>query len=169
MSSVHVGVVGATGQVGGVMRQVLAERGFPVASIRYFASARSAGRSLPWRDGVVIVEDAETADYSGLDIALFSAGATTSRALAPRVAAAGATVVEQTVAQPIESQVVGVDQALYMKSTSGNDGSYTLTVSFAVGTNPDINTVNVQNRAQLATAKLPQEVSRQGLTIKKKS
>ena len=72
-------------------------------------------------------------------------------------------------AQPIESQVVGVDQALYMKSTSGNDGSYTLTVSFAVGTNPDINTVNVQNRVSLALPQLPEEVSRQGVTVKKKS
>ena len=105
MSSVHVGVVGATGQVGGVMRQVLAERGFPVASIRYFASARSAGRSLPWRDRVVTVEDAETADYSGLDIALFSAGATTSRALAPRVAAAGATVIDNSSAWRMDPDV----------------------------------------------------------------
>jgi hydrophobe/amphiphile efflux-1 (HAE1) family protein len=82
---------------------------------------------------------------------------------------AGAGVVDQTVAQPIESQVIGVDNMIYMKSTSGNDGSYTLTVSFKVGTNPDINTVNVQNRVSLATPKLPQEVTRNGVTVKKKS
>jgi hydrophobe/amphiphile efflux-1 (HAE1) family protein len=82
---------------------------------------------------------------------------------------AGADVVEATVAQPIEAQVIGVDNMLYMKSTSGNDGSYTLTISFAIGTNPDINTVNVQNRVALAEPKLPEEVSRQGVNVKKKS
>jgi multidrug efflux pump subunit AcrB len=75
---------------------------------------------------------------------------------------ASAEVVESSVAQPLEAQVVGVDKMLYMKSTSGNDGSYTLTVSFALGTNPDINTVNVNNRVQTALAQLPTEVQAQG-------
>jgi multidrug efflux pump len=82
---------------------------------------------------------------------------------------ASAAVVEAAVAQPIEAQVVGVDKMLYMKSTSGNDGSYNLTVSFALGTDPDINTVNVNNRVQTALAQLPQEVQLEGLTIQKKS
>ena len=81
-----VGVVGATGQVGVAMRQILLERDFPVDEIRFFASARSAGTVLPCGDREVTVEDAATADPTGLDIALFSAGATTSRALAPRFA-----------------------------------------------------------------------------------
>src|SRR5215212_7830422 len=86
-----------------------------------------------------------------------------------RFPGASAEVVEATVGQLLESKVVGVDNMIYMKSTSGNDGSYTLLVSFALGTDPDQNTVNVNNRVQLAIARLPQEVQQQGLTVKKKS
>jgi hydrophobic/amphiphilic exporter-1 (mainly G- bacteria), HAE1 family len=82
---------------------------------------------------------------------------------------ASAAVVEASVAQPIEAQVVGVDKMLYMKSTSADDGSYNLTVSFALGSDPDINTVNVNNRVQTALAQLPSEVQLQGLTVQKKS
>jgi len=82
---------------------------------------------------------------------------------------ASAEVVETSVAQPLEAQVIGVDRAIYMKSASGNDGSYTLTVSFALGTNPDINTVNVNNRVQSSLSQLPTEVQQQGLTVQKKS
>jgi aspartate-semialdehyde dehydrogenase len=92
----RVGIVGATGQVGAVMRQVLAERRFPVSELRFFASARSAGSTLPWGDGEITVEDAATADPAGLDVALFSAGAATSRVQAPRFAAAGVTVVDNS-------------------------------------------------------------------------
>lgn len=92
----RVAVVGATGQVGAVMRRLLAERDFPVASIRFFASSRSAGTTLPWGDGVVVVEDTETADLSGIDIALFSAGGATSKVQAPRFAAAGAVVIDNS-------------------------------------------------------------------------
>jgi len=82
---------------------------------------------------------------------------------------ASAEVVEATVGQPLESQINGVDGMIYMQSTSGNDGSYTLNVSFRVGSDPDQNTTNVNNRAQLALAQLPQEVQRLGLTVRKKS
>ena len=92
----RVGVFGATGQVGRVMRTLLAERNFPVDQIRFFSSARSAGSTLPWGDGEVVVEDTGAADFSGLDIALFSAGATMSREFAPKVAAAGAVVVDNS-------------------------------------------------------------------------
>lgn len=95
-AGIHIGVVGATGQVGAVVRRILAERNFPVASIRYFASARSAGTTLPWRDTDIVVEDATTADPAGLDIAIFSAGATLSKAQAPRFAAAGVTVIDNS-------------------------------------------------------------------------
>lgn len=80
----RIGIVGATGQVGGVMRGILAERNFPVEQLRLFASARSAGRTLPWQDTEITIEDAATADYSGLDIVLFSAGGSTSKRWPPR-------------------------------------------------------------------------------------
>ena len=92
----RIGIVGATGQVGAVMRQILLEREFPADEVRFFASARSAGTTLPFGDREIVVEDAATADPSGLDIALFSAGATTSRALAPAVSAAGVRVVDNS-------------------------------------------------------------------------
>lgn len=92
----RIGIVGATGQVGGVMRAVLAERAFPVDELRLFASARSAGRTLDWRGTPIRVEDAATADYRGLDIALFSAGKHASKELAPKVAASGVVVIDNS-------------------------------------------------------------------------
>jgi aspartate-semialdehyde dehydrogenase len=92
----RVGIVGATGQVGGVMRRILAERDFPISELRFFASARSAGSTLPWHDGEIEIEDAAVADPAGLDIALFSAGAGTSKVQAPRFAEAGVTVVDNS-------------------------------------------------------------------------
>ena len=93
---VSIGVVGATGQVGQVMRKLLEEREFPVTSVRFFASSRSQGKKLSFRGQEIEVEDAETADPTGLDIALFSAGATMSRVQAPRFAAAGAVVIDNS-------------------------------------------------------------------------
>src|SRR6478752_1304363 len=92
----RVGVFGATGQVGGVMRALLEERDFPVSQVRFFASARSAGTTLPFKGDEVVVEDSATADFSGIDVALFSNGGAASRELAPRVAAAGATVIDNS-------------------------------------------------------------------------
>ena len=92
----RIGVFGATGQVGSVMRSLLEQRDFPVEEMRYFASARSAGTTLPWKDGEVTVEDTASADFAGLDIALFSNGGSTSKEWAPKVAAAGATVIDNS-------------------------------------------------------------------------
>ncbi|WP_414169208.1 aspartate-semialdehyde dehydrogenase [Streptoverticillium reticulum] len=92
----RIGIVGATGQVGTVMRKILAERKFPVSELRLFASARSAGSTLPWQGTEITVEDATAADYSGLDIVLFSAGGATSRALAEKVASQGAVVIDNS-------------------------------------------------------------------------
>src|SRR6478609_2390944 len=101
----RVGVVGATGQVGGVMRRILEERAFPVDELRYFASARSAGRTLPWKGKEIVVDDADLADPTGLDVALFSAGATGSRALAPKFAAAGVVVIDNSSAWRMDPDV----------------------------------------------------------------
>ena len=101
----NVAVVGATGQVGKVMRRLLEERNFPVKSIRFFASARSAGTVLPYAGHDVVVEDVETADPTGIDVALFSAGATASKAQAPRFAAAGVTVVDNSSAWRMDPEV----------------------------------------------------------------
>ncbi|GAB3530306.1 aspartate-semialdehyde dehydrogenase [Phytohabitans suffuscus] len=101
----QIGIVGATGQVGGVMRRVLAERAFPVDRLRLFASSRSAGRTLPWGGAQVTVEDATTADYQGLDVVLFSAGKGTSKELAPRVAATGAVVIDNSSAWRMDPEV----------------------------------------------------------------
>ncbi|MGW7052684.1 aspartate-semialdehyde dehydrogenase [Streptomyces sp. NPDC054887] len=92
----RVGIVGATGQVGTVMRSILAERGFPADELRLFASARSAGSTIEWQGKDITVEDASTADYSGLDIVLFSAGGATSKALAEKVASQGAVVIDNS-------------------------------------------------------------------------
>jgi aspartate-semialdehyde dehydrogenase len=104
-NGVNLGIVGATGQVGAVMRRLLEERDFPIASIRFFASARSAGSTLTFRGEEIVVEDAATADPTGLDIALFSAGATSSRDQAERFAAAGATVIDNSSAWRMDPDV----------------------------------------------------------------
>jgi aspartate-semialdehyde dehydrogenase len=101
----HVGIVGATGQVGGVVLTLLAERNFPVDSLRLFASARSAGKTIEWQGTDITIEEAVTADYRGLDIVIFSAGASTSRELAPRIAAAGCLVIDNSSAWRMDPAV----------------------------------------------------------------
>jgi len=100
-----IAVVGATGQVGAVMRKLLDELNLPIDSVRFMASARSAGGTLPWRGGQITIEDAATADLSGIDIALFSAGGSTSKELAPKYAAAGAIVVDNSSAWRMDPDV----------------------------------------------------------------
>ena len=101
----RVGLVGATGMVGTVMRQLLAERNYPVDELRMFASARSAGSTIEWTGRTITVEDATTADPSGMDVVLFSAGATTSRALAEKYANAGAMVIDNSSAWRMNDDV----------------------------------------------------------------
>ena len=102
---ITVAVVGATGQVGAVMRRLLEERDFPVDRMRYFASSRSAGTTLPWKGTDVVVEDVAGADLSGIDIALFSAGGSTSKEHAPHFAAAGAIVIDNSSAWRLDPEV----------------------------------------------------------------
>jgi aspartate-semialdehyde dehydrogenase len=101
----NIAIVGATGQVGTVMRRLLEERNFPVKTLRLFSSARSAGRVLPYAGVDVVVEDVETADPTGIDVALFSAGATASKAQAPRFASAGVKVVDNSSAWRMDPDV----------------------------------------------------------------
>ncbi|MFT4123282.1 MAG: aspartate-semialdehyde dehydrogenase [Microbacteriaceae bacterium] len=101
----RLGVVGATGQVGAVVRRLLDERDVPISGIRFFASARSAGTTLPFRGEDIVVEDAQSADPSGLDVAIFSAGATMSRVQAPRFAAAGVLVIDNSSAWRMDPEV----------------------------------------------------------------
>jgi aspartate-semialdehyde dehydrogenase len=105
VQAVNIGIVGATGLVGRAVREILEQRDFNAATIRYFASARSAGGTLPWRGVDIVVEDAATANFANLDIAIFSAGATASRALAPKVAAAGALVIDNSSAWRMDPDV----------------------------------------------------------------
>ncbi|HET6210669.1 MAG TPA: aspartate-semialdehyde dehydrogenase, partial [Jatrophihabitans sp.] len=101
----RIGVVGATGQVGAVVRRVLLERRFPISEIRFFASSRSAGTTLEFDGRQVVVEDAAEADPAGLDIAIFSAGAASSRVLAPRFAAVGVIVIDNSSAWRMDPEV----------------------------------------------------------------
>jgi aspartate-semialdehyde dehydrogenase len=102
---VKIGIVGATGQVGGVMRSILAEGKLPIDELRLFASARSAGRRLLWNGAELVVEDAAIADYSGLDVCLFSAGGATSKAIAAHVAQQGPIVIDNSSAWRMDPAV----------------------------------------------------------------
>ncbi|TDP90884.1 aspartate-semialdehyde dehydrogenase [Leucobacter luti] len=104
-NGVSVAVVGATGQVGAVMRRLLVEREFPIGKIRFFSSARSAGTTLEFRGEQIVVEDVATADKSGIDIALFSAGGTASKQYSPEFAAAGAIVIDNSSAWRLDPEV----------------------------------------------------------------
>ncbi|HUS61765.1 MAG TPA: aspartate-semialdehyde dehydrogenase, partial [Acidimicrobiales bacterium] len=95
-SGIRVAVLGATGQVGAVMRSILAERSFPASSMRFFATARSAGKRLPWGDREIQVEDTATGSFDGIDLALLAAGGAASKEISPRLAAAGAIVVDNS-------------------------------------------------------------------------
>jgi aspartate-semialdehyde dehydrogenase len=121
--ALNVGIVGATGQVGTKMLEILEERNFPTASLRLFASARSAGRLIEWKGTQIEVEDAATADYSGLDIALFSAGGSTSKELAPKVAAQGPVVIDNSSAwrgdPEVPLVVAGVNDAAIAERPKG--------------------------------------------------
>ena len=139
MAGLTVAVVGATGQVGRVMRTILEERNFPVETIRFFASARSAGSTLPWKGTEVVVEDVATADFSGIDIAIFSAGATASREYAPKFAEAGTVVVDNSSAwrkDPevplVVSEVNGADIADRPKGIIANPNCTTMAVMPAI-------------------------------------
>ncbi|HEY5104616.1 MAG TPA: aspartate-semialdehyde dehydrogenase [Acidimicrobiales bacterium] len=101
----RVAIVGATGQVGTVMRAILLERNFPVEEMRFFASARSAGSTIEWNGRAIVVEDAATADFSGIDIALASSGASSSKILSPQLAAAGAIVIDNSSAWRMDPDV----------------------------------------------------------------
>lgn len=104
-AQVNIGLVGATGLVGAMMRDLLAERNFPIGTLRLFASARSAGKTIDWQGRQITIEDAATADFSGLDIVFFSAGGSTSKALAPKAAAAGAIVIDNSSAWRADPEV----------------------------------------------------------------
>jgi aspartate-semialdehyde dehydrogenase len=131
----RIGVVGATGMVGEAMREILEQREFPATDVRLLASSRSAGRKLTFMGREITVEDADTADYTGMDIAIFSAGATTSKALAPKVAAAGAVVVDNSSAWRMDPEVPlvvaevnphAIDQALQGRRIIANPNCTTM-------------------------------------------